>query len=752
MMKSTPSWIKGALSNITTLSCILLTLYLLFDYTWKRRYQQRHRRSSSQTTTINPKFFPPEEKHDLTGPGDLIRGIHVFSFLEREVSELLANSAVIESFSGELDLDTVLDSSDLVIVESGRVNAYYNDVLIGCIERGGLVSSLLDLLCLLTGTTVEDNSAIVTFKVIEEGSVIRIPKETMTELKQRFPLNAAHLMQLIVSRFVRATLGVLKDYTKVDDVIAGALELEDPKRLVEMQDVIKEGEASFLVEAKSAELSGAALKYLLAILNVQHIPTNSTLLDRLIQDNELLQVEYFKKDSTILHPKQVIPGVMLLIRGSVRVRQRTFKPGALLHLMSMFVTQRAEVEVVSGEDSIIAWLPSEHCDLLIDRVPSILDAIIRVALLPTITPLQWAVDLVVDLRQALAGQVLTNNDEQVTSILVILHGRLRIHSDPSNKRDFAAGSTIGMIEYLSKSTARKTVAVRDSELVVIPGCLVDALLSSFFPERGLEMARSIARQVQEPAEVASNTRGYKTVAIVPTNQQANTFPVLPHFATLLRDAIHAQGSSCCLLDSRTVLQVLGRQAFAAIGKLKLSQWLAEQEELHQVVLYLADPIKSLWTFRCIRQADLMLFVAIPDAESGTSLGVLEKWVSTGPGGTGAGRELVVLHSSRHRPPFTETMASWTMRSSLYTRLHHVLVPNLDRLLRNQRVSRKLYEDGRSVDDSVLQSVGFVPSTVLEETLYDWIDGLKHSFVDLGTFGGQRRGDPPLSSICWILLV
>ena len=81
------------------------------------------------------------------------------------------------------------------------------------------------------------------------------------------------------------------------------------------------------------------------------------------------------------------------------------------------------------------------------------------------------------------------------------------------------------------------------------------------------------------------------------------------------DAIHAQGSTCCLLDSRTVLQVLGRQAFTAIGKLKLSQWLAEQEELHQVVLYLADPIKSLWTFRCIRQADLMLFVAIPDAES-----------------------------------------------------------------------------------------------------------------------------------------
>ena len=78
------------------------------------------------------------------------------------------------------------------------------------------------------------------------------------------------------------------------------------------------------------------------------------------------------------------------------------------------------MDVVTVEDSIIAWLPSEHCDLLIDRVPIILDTIIKLALLPNITPLQWAIDLVVDLKQALAGQVLMNKDEQVTNILVIL--------------------------------------------------------------------------------------------------------------------------------------------------------------------------------------------------------------------------------------------------------------------------------------------------------------------------------------------
>ena len=65
-------------------------------------------------------------------------------------------------------------------------------------------------------------------------------------------------------------------------------------------------------------------------------------------------------------------------------------------------------------------------------------------------------DMVIDLRQALAGQTLLNAEEQVTNILVILHGRLRMDLDDNTKRDFAVGARIGMIEYLSNSlTTRK---------------------------------------------------------------------------------------------------------------------------------------------------------------------------------------------------------------------------------------------------------------------------------------------------------
>ena len=293
--KSTPSWFNAAISNITTFACIVSAMYLLFDYAWKRRYQRRHKRSSSLSATGLGSFIK-EERQDLTNPGGLISGIHVFSFLEGKVLELLANSAVIEPFSSEPDLSKILDSHDLVIIETGKVNTYYSNVLIGCTGKGALLSSLLDLLCLLTDADPRGRVD-TTMEVVEGGTVVRIPKGTIAELKRTFPLNAAHLIQLTVSRFVRVTLGILKDYTEVDGVAIGALELAGRKPPFEAQSMIEEGKAEgcFLEDNKRAQASGAAFKYLLAVLNITHIPTGSTLLDRLIQDNELLQIEYFER-------------------------------------------------------------------------------------------------------------------------------------------------------------------------------------------------------------------------------------------------------------------------------------------------------------------------------------------------------------------------------------------------------------------------------------------------------------------------
>jgi lysophospholipid hydrolase len=91
---------------------------------------------------------------------------------------------------------------------------------------------------------------------------------------------------------------------------------------------------------------------------------------------------------------------------------------------------------------------------------------------------------------------------------------------------------------------------------------------------------------------------------------------------------------------------LGRHAFARIGKLKVAGWLADQEQHYRTVLYVADtPPSSQWTLTCIKQADLILVVAMGD-EPG--LGEYEKLMLATK--TTARKELILLHDERTVPP------------------------------------------------------------------------------------------------------
>ena len=90
---------------------------------------------------------------------------------------------------------------------------------------------------------------------------------------------------------------------------------------------------------------------------------------------------------------------------------------------------------------------------------------------------------------------------------------------------------------------------------------------------------------------------------------------------------------------------LGRQAFARIGKLKVAGWLADQEQRHRTVLYVADtPPSSQWTLTCIRQADLVLVLTMGDDPS---IGEYEKLLLATK--TTARKELILLHDERTVP-------------------------------------------------------------------------------------------------------
>ena len=143
-------------------------------------------------------------------------------------------------------------------------------------------------------------------------------------------------------------------------------------------------------------------------------------------------------------------------------------------------------------------------------------------------------------------------------------------------------------------------------MAIMPKTLFNALALQH-PEILLTISRMIALRSKQSttgfwSKSVADNENLKTVTFLPANSDV---PVL-EFADKLKDAFAAMDVSVKCLKMATVSNQLGKHAFTKLGRLKLLSWLAEQEEIHRLVLYVADGgVNSPWTQRCIRQVILI---------------------------------------------------------------------------------------------------------------------------------------------------
>lgn len=139
----------------------------------------------------------------------------------------------------------------------------------------------------------------------------------------------------------------------------------------------------------------------------------------------------------------------------------------------------------------------------------------------------------------------------------------------------------------------------------MPKTLFNALALQH-PEIMMTISRMIATrssQAHETIPSGTNNMNMRTVALVPVSGDV---PIL-EFAEKLHEALTEMGVSAGLIQTRKIMNHLGKHAFTRLGRLKLLSWLAEQEETHRIVLYVADGgVTSPWTQRCIRQVSSTL--------------------------------------------------------------------------------------------------------------------------------------------------
>lgn len=171
--------------------------------------------------------------------------------------------------------------------------------------------------------------------------------------------------------------------------------------------------------------------------------------------------------------------------------------------------------------------------------------------------------------------------------------------------EFGQGDSVGELEVLTYTKRQASIhAIRETELIKLPKTLFHALALRY-PEITIQLsrivaaksatARSRANDVFVP-EMSFARRKVKTVGILPVHESVP----IEEFSLRLRENVEKLGTTL-LLKNDFVVKLLGRHAFSPLGKLKLMNWLAEQEEVYDIVFYVADSPNSIWTQHCIRQ-------------------------------------------------------------------------------------------------------------------------------------------------------
>lgn len=367
------------------------------------------------------------------------------------------------------------------------------------------------------------------------------------------------------------------------------------------------------------------------------------------------------------------------------------KPGGLAGYVGSVSSYRSFIDVVAKTDVYVGFLPRAPLERIVDKYPVALLTMAK-RLTNLLPRLILHIDFALEWVQVNASEVLFHKNDESEAIYIVLNGRLRLVEDKKDggikvRDEFGQGESIGELEVLTESSRPGTLhAIRDTELVKFPRTLFNSLAQAH-PNIMIKISKIIASRMRsafdDPSKLMVKDGGHATFTSFKGSSNVNlrTVAILPvtsgvpvvEFGSRLMSALTQVGppNGATSLNQTAILNHLGRHAFNKMGKLKLSQYLADLEEKHSLVLYVAgksrsQPIRisisstrqslivffadtnvnSPWTQTCISQADSILLVGL--AEGSPEIGEYERFM-LGMKST-ARKTLVLLHPERFSGP------------------------------------------------------------------------------------------------------
>jgi lysophospholipid hydrolase len=281
------------------------------------------------------------------------------------------------------------------------------------------------------------------------------------------------------------------------------------------------------------------------------------------------------------------------------------KPGGIAGYIGAISSYRSFIDVVAKTDVYVGFLPRSSLERIVEKYPVVLLTMAKrlTSLLPRLI---LHIDFALEWVQVNAGQVIYRQGDESDAIYIVLNGRLRlVRSNEQNGMkvigEYGQGESVGELEVMTESARPATLhAIRDTELAKFPRTLFNSLAQEH-PGITIKISKIIASRmralVEDPVFVqgketsiatsnkVSSTLNLRTVAILPVTAGV---PVV-EFGSRLMNALSQIGAAkgVASLNQAAILNHLGRHAFSRMGKLKLSQYLADLEEKYGLVLYVA---------------------------------------------------------------------------------------------------------------------------------------------------------------------
>lgn len=334
----------------------------------------------------------------------------------------------------------------------------------------------------------------------------------------------------------------------------------------------------------------------------------------------------------------LISGALFVIQSSHNVPQPkkdkephaiTIYPGEVVGGLAVLTGETSMYTIKAKHLSRVGLLSKEVVYNIMREKPSaVLD--ISNSVVKSLSPLVRQCDFALDWVFLESGRALYRQDELSDSTFIVLSGRLRSVITHSNGKkeiigEFGKGDLIGIVEMITETPRTTTVmAVRDSELAKLPEGLFNAIklkypvvvtqLISLLSHRILGSMQNMPRGSTPYTTSISTvpldnpiTHRYSTVAIVAISEDVP----LTAFVYELYHSLCAIGPTI-RLTSDVVRKTLGASIMESSNEYRLTSWLAQNEDQHNIALYQCDYTYSQWTQRCLRQADVILIVGLGD--------------------------------------------------------------------------------------------------------------------------------------------